>query len=83
MADCTFIYAFNGQSREAPSPGTRGRGMKTSAESLLITISNAQRARQMREGERIKGERVREEEREREREWAFVCGGTDRETKRT
>lgn len=38
--------------------------MKTSAESLLITISNAQRARQPREGERIKGERGREEERE-------------------
>lgn len=30
--------------------------MKTSAESLLITISNARRARQTREGERIKGE---------------------------
>lgn len=35
---------------------TRGRGMKTSAESLLITISNAQRVKQTREGERIKGE---------------------------
>lgn len=43
--------------RGPPSPGTRGRGMKTSAESLLITISNAQRGRQTRESERIKGER--------------------------
>lgn len=40
------------------------RGMKTSAESLLITISNAQRARQTREIQRIKGERGREEVRE-------------------
>lgn len=38
--------------------------MKTSAESLLITISNARRVRQTRESERIKGERGREEERE-------------------
>lgn len=38
--------------------------MKTSAESLLITISNAQRASQTRESQRIKGERGREEERE-------------------
>lgn len=43
----------------APSPSTRG--MKTSAESLLITISNARRAR---ESERIKGEWGRKEERE-------------------
>lgn len=41
--------------------------MKTSAESLLITISNAQKVRQMRERKRIKGEQERKEERERER----------------
>lgn len=53
--------------------------MKTSAESLLITISNARRARQTREGQpqnmggggRRGGGRTAE--------WALVCAGTDRE----
>lgn len=41
--------------------------MKTSAESLLITISNARRARQTREGHRIvEGGVVEEEEEEEE-----------------
>lgn len=63
MTDCTFICAFDGQSGGAPSPSARG--MKTSAESLLITISNVQRVRQTRgERENKRGVRKREGESE-------------------
>lgn len=58
---------FQWAALRGPEPRHEGEsegGMKTSAESLLITISNARRARQTREGHRIVEGGVVEEEEE-------------------
>lgn len=47
--------------------------MKTSAESLLITISNARRARQTREGHRMVAGGAEEEEEEEGRQSGLRC----------
>lgn len=77
---------FQWAALRGPEPRHEGEsegGMKTSAESLLITISNARRARQTREGQ-PQNRGVGGKGGGRAAEWALVCAGTDPEkTKRT